>query len=77
MPHVGIAQHKDGSAAYLSRSRKAMFTQRRNWAWVMTEDDAEETVSRLNGVIALGQCHQNVDYFRHAPTRRRKRCSTT
>lgn len=72
MPRIVIAQHKDGSAAYLSRSRKAMFTTLRNWAWVMTEDDAEETVSRLNGVIALGQCHRDVDYFRHAATRKAK-----
>lgn len=67
---VVIAEYRDGTAAYISRSRRSFTTTRRNWAWVMTVEQAEETAGRLNGVAALGQCHRTVAYFRTGPVSR-------
>ena len=69
MRAVVVAEFKDGTAAYVSRSRKTFYTTRRNWAWVMPYDKADEMASRLNGVQAAGHYHQDVSYFRTGPCR--------
>lgn len=69
-----VARMRDGSIAFKSRVRDQDLTRRRNFAWVMTVDEAYETQQRLHQVQALGHYWQDVLFFdvcRVKPPRKR------
>jgi hypothetical protein len=61
---VLVARMRDGTIRFVTRLRRRdMLTPHRNYALVLTRDDAYETQQRLHAVQALGHYHQEVAFY--------------
>ena len=79
MPPVACARvlvhFRDGTALWLRyrETATAKYTPHKRWSLVLTREAAEEMVSRLHQVQALGQCWREVSFFDVVPVKPRNR----
>lgn len=61
---VLVARMRDGTTRFVTRLRREdMLTPHRNYALVLTRDDAYEMQQRLHAVQALGHYHRDVAFY--------------